>query len=220
MCILITESAWERDRLNERPIYLRSVLLLLALSQSLVHIYYDYDSLPLTITHMKDTPISQKPQNVAAWLSERMHILKHIFSWDPSNILYSIAHNICIRVLLVCLSAPVLYGLFFRRTAWSMSLSVASLLWDLPAQRLSFIPPHYPSLIYRSVVAGFHLLFLWQSSNALFTSYVSWQPIKKGLPLSTESKDPTGTLLNGLRSKKEVPRVGRVPRFQCIADRK
>lgn len=62
------------------------------------------------------------------------------------------------------------------------------------------------------------LVMLWEVSNALFTLYVAEPPLKKGSPLTSEikdnagsvvtkSQDPNGSLLVGLRSKKDVPRT-------------
>ena len=199
---------WERKKLNERPIYLRSVLLVFAVTQSILHVYYDYDQVPLPLTPALEEPINPQPRGMPAWFTTRGDILRPMFVWDSNNLAKSIPQNIILRTLVISFSAPFIYGIFIRRTAWGWSLTFATLLWDVPASRLSYIPPHYPSLIYRSTTAGFLLIFLWQSSNALFTAYVARQPFKKEQPLSNESKDPSGTLLNGLKSKKEIAKVG------------
>jgi nucleoporin NDC1 len=62
------------------------------------------------------------------------------------------------------------------------------------------------------------MIFLWELSNAVFTLYVAQPPLKKDNPLTSETKDnagsyvtksqdPNGSLLNGLKSKKEVPKT-------------
>ena len=209
-----TFSAFERGKLNERPIYLRSVFFLFAAAQSILHLYNDVDHLKLPIDASQDKVPIQQVQTLTGRLSHRLRLLGPIFSWDSNNPVRSARQNIVLRTAVVSLSAPFIYSLFIRRTAWEVSRWIASLLWDLPAQRLSFIPPHYPSLIYRTITAGIQLLFLWESSNAFFSAYVSRQPIKKGVPLSSTSKDPNGTILNGLKSKKELPKV-----VQALASR-
>ena len=204
---LIEDRPWEPTRLNERAIYLRSVFFMYAIAQSLLHIYYDYDEVPLPITPFKVDSITPQAAGLPAWFASQVGILRPMFLLDVSSVVNSIPQNIILRTICVSLLGPFLYGIFVRRTAWSWSLSLAALLWDVPPSRLSYIPPHYPSLVYRSITGGILLHFLWQSSNALFTAYVARQPIKKEQPLSSESKDPNGTLLNGLKSKKEVPKV-------------
>ena len=178
-----------------------------AMAQTILHLYYDYDEVPLPVKHTMEEPISPQPRGIPAWFSARADILAPMFRWDSNDLARSILQNVILRTLIISLSTPFLYGIFIRRMAWEWSLTFASLLWDVPASRLSYIPPHYPSLVYRSITAGTLLSFLWQSSSTLFTAYVARQPIKKELPLSSESKDSNGTLLNGLKSKKEIPKV-------------
>lgn len=180
-----------------------------AVAQSLLHLYNDYDQIPLPITPSKTESVIPQSRGISARFASTIDALKPMFIWDASNMPKSITQNLLLRTICISLSAPFIYGIFVRRTAWSWSLSFAALIWDVPASRLSYIPPHYPSLVYRSMFGGVLLNFLWQASNALFTAYVALQPIKREQPLSSESKDPTGTLLNGLMSKKEVPQVRR-----------
>ena len=204
---LIRTSSMERDKLNERAIYIRTFFMQLALWQSVLHLLGDYNLLSLNITPSKGDPLAQQPRGTLQWLSSSSQILIPMLKWDATSYARSVAQNVFLRSLFISLLYPLLYGLFIRRTAWTWSWSFANLMWGLPLQRLSFIPPHYPSLVYRTFVAGLQLIFLWQSANALFTAYVSRQPVKSGQPLSADSKDPIGTLLNGLKSKKDIPKV-------------
>ncbi|KAL6714877.1 hypothetical protein ACLMJK_007137 [Lecanora helva] len=57
-----------------------------------------------------------------------------------------------------------------------------------------------------SYILNVLLLTLWEFSNRLFGVYVAQEPLKKGQPLTSESKDPNGTLLIGLQVKREVLR--------------
>ena len=69
------------------------------------------------------------------------------------------------------------------------------------------MPPYHISLIIRSAGSGFLLLLIWEISNAVFGAYVAQEPLKNGNPLSNDSGDPNGSLLNGLKSKNEVIKV-------------
>ncbi|MCJ1283842.1 hypothetical protein MMC26_003173 [Xylographa opegraphella] len=51
------------------------------------------------------------------------------------------------------------------------------------------------------------LLCLWEFSNAAFSAYVGQAPLKNGQPLTTDSRDPNGSLINGLKAKKEITRT-------------
>lgn len=179
-----------------------------AIVQSCLHLYYDYDNVSLPINTKQVEYVTPRPAHVRAWLIARLEPLLPMFSVNLDSILLSVPHNIGLRTLCVSLVAPLIYSLLIRRTAWDWSLAFAALLWDVPSSHLSFIPPHYPSLMLRSMTSGILLFFLWESSNALFASYVAREPIKKTQPFTSESRDPNGTLLIGLKSKKEIPKVG------------
>jgi nucleoporin NDC1 len=197
---LMESRAWERKKLNERPIYLRSVFFMLATLQSLLHLYYDYDKVLLPPTQSKTESTTEQPQ-------KEEHPLARIKALLPN-----LAQDLGLRAAGVSILGPIIYALFIRRTAWSCSLWLAELLWDVPASQLSYIPPYHISLILRSLSSGVFLLALWEASNALFGAYVAQEPIKKGQPLTSEAKDPNGALLNGLKSKRGTLRVSRLTR--------
>ncbi|KAI9716006.1 MAG: hypothetical protein M1812_005640 [Candelaria pacifica] len=100
---------------------------------------------------------------------------------------------------------PIIYSVFIRETAWNWTLFFAKLLWRLPqSSNPPTVPPYHISFIVRSVFAGFLLVLLWEVSNTVFGAYVAQQPLKKGHPLTDDSRDPNGSLLTGLRAKKDV----------------
>ena len=180
---------------------------MLALSQGLFDLLDDYSFLPLDITPSRGEPIASQPGGTLQSIYSRVKILTPMLKWDGTSFTRSIRQNVVVRVLVISVLYTLLYMFFIRRTVWGWSMSFTSLIWNLPPQRLSILPPHYPSLLYRSFTSGLQLLVLWQSSNALFRAYVSQQPIKKGQPLSADSSNPTETLLNGLKSRKETVKV-------------
>lgn len=205
--VLKCRRPWERKKLNERPIYLRSVFFILAITQSVVHLYFDYDQVVLPITKAQNEFVAPHSRRMAAWISERNRILAPMFDWNTDDWASSIPRNMVLRTSVICVSATIVYQFLIRRAAWNWSLTFASIVWDVPESPLSFIPPHYPSLLWRSITAGLLLVFLWESSSALFSAYVAGQPIKREQPLSASSIDQNGTLLNGLKSRKEIPSV-------------
>jgi nucleoporin NDC1 len=54
----------------------------------------------------------------------------------------------------------------------------------------------------RCVWSSILLSFIWLAGNTAFSIFLVKEPIKNGRPLSSDSKDPNGSLLNGLKSKK------------------
>lgn len=47
-------------------------------------------------------------------------------------------------------------------------------------------------------------MLTWETTSFFFSALLSQEPLKKGMPLSTGSKDPNGTLITGLRAKRDV----------------
>ena len=170
---------------------------MLAVLQSAIHLYFDYDrvTLPLTKAKDKSTEVPQKKE----------HPIMQVRASLPLLIRDVGIRSICMSIFF----GPLIYALFIRNTAWSCSLYFAELLWDVPASQLSYIPPYHISLIIRSLTSGTLLVALWELSNALFAAFVAQEPLKKDLPLTTGSKDPNGSLLNGIKSKRDVTRVCR-----------
>lgn len=47
-------------------------------------------------------------------------------------------------------------------------------------------------------------MFTWETTSFFFSAFLSEEPLKKDQPLSAGSKDPNGTLLTGLKAKRDV----------------
>ena len=173
---------------------------MLAISQSAIHLYYDYDKITLTPTQPKSESTTEQLSKIP----------------DPTiqlkQSLSLLVPGIVLRALGTSIFGPIVYAIFIRSTAWDISLHVAELFWDVPNSRLSYIPPYHISLIVRSCIAGGSLITLWEVSNLVFSVYCAQEPLKREQPLTSESKDPNGSLLIGLKSRKEVARV-----LYCLA---
>jgi nucleoporin NDC1 len=63
--------------------------------------------------------------------------------------------------------------------------------------------------VFGFLVEGTLLVALWQFVNTAFDLYIAQEPLKSNQPITSESKDPNGTLLNGLKSKKEAVKVSK-----------
>ncbi|KAL2867909.1 nucleoporin NDC1 [Aspergillus lucknowensis] len=191
-------SPHERASLNERPIYIYTYHMLLAIAQSVAHLYLDYDRVPITLANRAANNVEQKTHPTEA-------VSKRIQAGLPP-----LLRDGLLRSALVAAVCPVAYTFFLRRRAWSYTMSFAKLFWDFPrsaADPPGIIPPVNPLLITRTLISGGLLILLWQTTNLLFSVFLSREPLKRGQPLTGEAKDPNGSLLNGLKAKKETVRA-------------
>jgi nucleoporin NDC1 len=198
------------DRLNERPIYLRAILLSMAVVQSLKHLYFDYSCLHLPIsapplpsakdqgTHFIE-PISAKMQKACLRI-----LWQSIIAVAPSPIL-----------------GPFIYTLFLRQTFWWMHLQLAKPFFNISRAdaRPTGYPPCNPLLIGRTLVAEYLLVVTWETTTLLFSTYLVQEPLKKEQPLSAASKDPNGTIVTGLKAKREVVKTFAFWELAIIAQR-
>jgi nucleoporin NDC1 len=183
----------ERDRLNERPIFLRSHLLLLAVSASVLHLYQDYDRILLRFPRFNELGSRASDSEPAVTI-----ILKEL-----GQRLFGV-----LRIAGPLTVLNFFLYFFFRQFAWNWSLWIARLNWDIPrSAEPSVIPPYHYTLIAKAFFTGFLLMALWEVTNLAFTAYVSQPPLKNGNPLTSDSRDPNGSLINGLRSKKPLVKV-------------
>lgn len=189
----------ERQRLNERPIYLRSLYLGLALIQTAFHLWFDYDKIRGSADKVHHGSSAGEQAQKATTPIDRLK-LEFPKLLQRIGIISSVAAT----------TGPIIYSLTVRKVAWRTSLACARFLrWDIPTTaELSIIPPYHITLVARSLLSGSCLLLLWQGSNVAFSAYVAQEPIKRGQPLTQDSNDPNGSLLNGLRSRKSLVKVG------------
>jgi nucleoporin NDC1 len=177
-------SSYERPKLNERPILLRSQFLFLALAQSAVHLYKDYDLIRLPQSPTKTSPLMQLKDEI-------------------KNI---VAHTAKL-VSLTCLFGPFFYFVVWRNLAWSLTFKIGRTLFFLPKSTRPAGLTDPVSLIARFLWSSTLLVALWELSNRAFTIYTAQEPVKKDKPLTADSKDPNGSLLAGLKAKKEIPKT-------------
>lgn len=97
----------------------------------------------------------------------------------------------------------------FRQFEWHWYLWFARLVYNIPkASEPPRLPPYLSTyLISRAFFSGALLLTLWELSHSAFNLYVAQVPLKHGKVLTEGSSDPNASLINGLKSKKEVVRV-------------
>ena len=187
----ITYFSGDRARLNERPLFLACYLGTCALLQTLAHYRLDIDRLDLGLP---------TPKVVAE--NKKLAVLPRSFQ----NVLVQLPAVFagCIKQAISALFlALVLYHVFLRSFAWGWALAFLRPFYNLP--RTNILPPSWPSDVYllaRCIYAGTLVNFVWSAGNTAFSIFMVKEPLKNGTPLTSESKDPNGSLLNGLKSKK------------------
>ena len=183
------------DRLSERPIYLRGVFILLGLVQTMVHLYNDFSALQIEASPLP--PPSNPDQR-----THRITSLSH----QLQVALIPIFRRSLITSFATAFVGPFVYTLCLRRFLWWLHLIFAKLWFNIPRSdvRPSGYPPANPNMMLRSFAFGFLLVLTWEASAFLFSALMMQQPLKKGQPLSAASKDPNGTLLNGIKAKNDI----------------
>jgi nucleoporin NDC1 len=190
--------AYERVKLNERPLYLRMLFLVLAVVQTTVHLWDDYDSIQVPAMKPK------KDRNDAAVPLARG-------TPNPRKVLFSKLPSMITTSAILTTGAWVLGTLFYfvgpRHLIWDYYYSFSRYVISLSkGSKPTGVAPFLP-LVFGFVVEGTLLVVLWQFVNKAFDLYIAQEPLKNDQPITNDSKDPNGTLLNGLKSKKEAVKV-------------
>ncbi|KAL1837416.1 hypothetical protein VTJ49DRAFT_3808 [Mycothermus thermophilus] len=189
----VTYYTGDRARLNEKPLYLLSHLALLGVYETITHLVRDTDRLALG---------AARPQNGGAAGKEDGDPsvqLRRFRDRLPSVLAYAINHS-----LLGILFNTFVYPMFVRPCVWRTSLAFLRPIYNLP--RSSNLPSSMPffsaSIVFRAFISGLMITFAWAAANTAFSLFLAKQPIKNGKPLTSDSRDPNGSLLNGLKNKK------------------
>lgn len=190
---------YERIKLNERPLYLRYLFLLLAVAQSGVHLWRDYDRIDVPAMKPKKER-EDAPANVPIRRSPKpRHVLTKQF--------LGMATKSASLTAVVGLSGSVLYFFGPRSYLWEYYYSLSRYLWSLSkTSKPTGLAPFLP-LVLMFAMEGTLLVLLWEFVNKAFDLYIAQEPLKNDKPITDDSKDPNGTLLNGLKSKKDAVRV-------------
>lgn len=178
------------DRLNERPIYLFAFLQVLGLAHAVWYILEDKSSMSLPTKSLDDR--TGKAEDEA--------ITTRIFAQAPIMI-RDAALVSAVSTALTVLS----YSTLFRRPLWRFTIAFAKAFANMA--RSDAEPPnrfYIGAIILKATLIGCLLSMTWQLDNLLFKVFMVSAPVRNTLPLSASSKDPNGTLLNGLTRKSDL----------------
>ena len=185
------------DILNERPIYLRTFYFLLGVTHAVRHLYYSHSTIHI--------PVSPAPTPQSKDI--RTHPFEDRYTQLKRQMLQVLIRSVASSVAM-SLTGPFIYSIFLRQTMWTIHLSLAKPFWNLSrnSARTTGLPPIFGTM-HITMLTGFLLAFTWEVSSLLFRTYLRKEPLKKDLPLTAVSKDPNGTLLNGMRAKRDTVRT-------------
>ncbi|KAI0384649.1 nucleoporin protein Ndc1-Nup [Hypomontagnella monticulosa] len=188
----ITTISGDRVRLNERALFYTVNLVILGIVQGLLHVSLDSDRMLLgTVKPRREGEANG--QVASGW--------EKLGEWAPVLVVRSGMLSMAVGLA----NYIILYH-FLRRFVWGWTIHFFRMFYNLPKTNLP--PGQAPWSVWmlgRSMWAGFLLCLLWYFGDIAFRLQLGKAPLKNNQPLSTESKDPNGTLLNGLKSKK--PRI-------------
>lgn len=198
---------WERPMLNENPVFLRAVWVCLAVAQAGVHLWRGADR--IGVPEEEEAAAKTKPREESAYKVPAS--LQELGGRAPTIL----GHILRLLIPGIALTLP-LYLLFIRHLIWPYFHTIGRIFFSqLPDHSRPTGLQHQMQLSWQALSSSFTLILLWELSNAVFTIFVSRPPLRREQPLTSEvkdghgnvvnrSKDPNGSLLSGLKSKKEV----------------
>lgn len=185
----ITYFSGDRARLNEKPLFFTCYFITLGITQAFLHLFHDNDRLSLGIV---------KPNNGEKPTGDSVGQLKEFWMQRYQLLIGSIG-----RATGVAFLSCLVYPIFFRGLVWRTTLLFLRPFYNLP--KTNMLPSGFGFdwwVFLRCIIAGFLLSIVWGAGNAAFSIFLVREPLKHGKPLTSESKDPNGSLLNGLKNKK------------------
>ncbi|KIX04619.1 uncharacterized protein Z518_05489 [Rhinocladiella mackenziei CBS 650.93] len=186
------------DVLNEKPIFFRLYALVLASAYSAIHLYQGHSLLHIPVSRLPTKPSTDSK-------APDTHPIEPIQTQLQRRIIPSLAQSAVIAAVAI-VATPFINTLGLRQFFWQLHLTLAKPFFNL--SRANARPIGYPPLglfyLGRCLLAGFWLVLTWELTSMLFLTYLKQEPSKTGLPLSATSKDPNGTLLTGLKAKRDV----------------
>ena len=171
-----------------------------------MHLYHDYDNINIPV--MKFRRSTQKTE---------INALPHPRTQIKASILIYF-HRAFLRTCFTTLGSLFVYVLFLRQLLWRSSYMLVGAVYSLGKQNKATRFASLTDLVGRFFVAGFLLVMLWEISNAAFTAYTRQEPVKRGFPLTNESKNPNGSLIAGLNTAKPLVKVSLLTSFLSMAN--
>lgn len=180
----------DRPQINERSILFRTQFLVLAFIQSMYHIAYSVDEVKIPLKK------TITPSTASA--------IKSISNVLPRAVTLSV-----IKPTIAVVLGWIGYYNIYRYVLWNWAFNTFKFTHDFPrnsAPRRSGVQAVI-NLEGKFLYHAFLLTFIWEATNYVFTEFIATPPLKKEAPITADSKDPNGTLLLGLRTRRQSVKV-------------
>ncbi|KAK4228313.1 putative nuclear envelope protein ndc1 [Podospora fimiseda] len=194
----ITYYMGDRARLNEKAVFFTTHCIVLGIYHGIQHLYNDTDRLTFGVARPKNKQDAQDPAKRALEEGDSGTQWQRLGNQMPEIAVYTLTQSLTGTTLTM-----VVYVLVLRTTIWQTLMLLLRPLYNLP--RTNMTPSTLPfsiSMIVRCLWVSVLLTFSWSVANAAFSLFLVKNPLKNNQPLSSESKDSNGSLLNGLKQKK------------------
>jgi nucleoporin NDC1 len=192
----IKVTSGDRARLNQKPVFIAFYLAVSAASQAFLHMACDEDKIQINANKAK----GGSKQGSASSPPSSINIV--------AARLPVVAMESFIKASIAWLLSYTLYLVVFQQPVWTCTMFLFRIIYNLP--KTNMVPGDSVlklALVMHCIWAGFLLSIVWAIGNYAFSLFMVKEPLKNGKPLSSDSKDPNGSLLNGLKSKKMPIRV-------------
>ena len=190
----------QRSKLNERAVLFRCEFFILAVAQAVLHMYHDTDRLLVPVVAQ---PAPQPPQDeTTPTVLQRMPVsIQKLQKTSGQTAIRAVTLTYCVILL-----GPIAYYGLLRQSAWAIAYPIAKTFFTLHKSARPTGLTDVMALAFRLLFASLLQIVLWEISNQAFTLFASEEPLRKGQPLTSDSKNPNGSLITGLQAKKEIPR--------------
>ncbi|EAA34381.1 hypothetical protein GE21DRAFT_3113 [Neurospora crassa] len=186
----VTYLSYDRQRLNEKAVFITTHLVMLGVYQAIRHLYLDIDRLLLGVAKPSEKAVRNNNSDVGT-------LMKKFWGEMPSIFLQSLNQTLA-SLILTLVTYP-----FLRKVVWRLSLFFFRPFFNLP--KTNYVPYSWP-VSFKSatsiILASTMLLIVWIAGNTAFTMFMVKEPTKDQRPFTSGSKDPNGSLLNGLGHRK------------------
>lgn len=200
----VTYLSYDRQRLNEKAVAFTTHFAILGAYMAIRHLWLDTDRLLLGVAKPSEAAVQNNSSDVGT-------LMKKFWGEMPTIFSQSLHETVASAILTF-----VIYPLFLRKAVWRLSLFFFRPFFNLP--KTNYVPYSWPvsfSSLISMVLASIMLLIVWIAGNTAFTMFMVKEPTKDQRPFTSGSKDPNGSLLNGLKHKKLFYRVCFLCRPRC-----
>ncbi|ERS96580.1 hypothetical protein HMPREF1624_06787 [Sporothrix schenckii ATCC 58251] len=197
----ITHYQGDRARLNERALYLVVHVVCVGAVNAVLHLFWDSDRLLLGTARPAAASDGSNGGSSSAAAGKSSQPYRSLLAQLPFLIISAFA-----RAIVGLVTSVIVYNFFVRPIAWRFTLALFRPFFSLPKSSLPpSMKPYFSTWTYlpRCFQAGFLFTLLVVVGNAAFSLFLVNEPLKDGRPLTSDSKDPNGSLLNGLKSRKD-----------------